>query len=67
MPHDSPPCQVSDQHPAPQQVCSLSRLLYVQEMKAGIDVHALEQDVEAGLRLQDLTQQLCCQEASLSR
>ncbi len=39
----------------------------VQEMKAGIDVHALEQDVEAALRLQDLTQQLCHQEASLSR
>ena len=39
----------------------------VQEMKAGIDVHALEQDVEAALRLQDLTQQLYHQEASLSR
>lgn len=39
----------------------------VQEMKAGIDVHALEEDVEAALRLQDLTQQLCHQEASLTR
>ncbi len=53
--------------PAPLQVYSLSRSLYVQEMKAGIDVHALEQDVEAALRLQDLTHQLCHQEASLSR
>lgn len=39
----------------------------LEEMKAGIDVHALEQDVEAALRLQDLTQQLYHQEASLSR
>jgi len=45
----------------------LSLLLCVQEMKAGIDVHALEQDVEAAQRLQDLTQQLYRQEASLSR
>ncbi|DBA79041.1 TPA: hypothetical protein ACH3X1_008903 [Trebouxia sp. C0004] len=39
----------------------------LEEMKAGIDVHALEQDVEAAQRLQDLTQQLCHQEATLSR
>ncbi|KAA6423013.1 MAG: Structural maintenance of chromosomes 4 [Trebouxia sp. A1-2] len=39
----------------------------LEEMKAGIDVHALEEDVEAALRLQDLTQQLCHQEASLTR
>ncbi len=67
MPHNSPPCQVSVQQPAPKQVYSLSLLLCVQEMKAGIDVHALEQDVEAAQRLQDLTQQLYRQEASLSR
>ena len=36
-------------------------------MRAGIDVHALEQDVEAALRLQHLTQQLSNEEACLTR
>ncbi len=36
-------------------------------MKAGIDVHALEQDVDAALRLQDLSHELSNQEATLSR
>ena len=39
----------------------------MQGLKAGIDVHALEQDVEAALRLQDLTHQLSYQEAILAR
>ena len=39
----------------------------MQGLKAGIDVQALEQDVEAALRLQDLTHQLSHQEATLAR
>ena len=41
--------------------------LATQSMRAGIDVHALEQDVEAALRLQHLTQQLSHEEACLNR
>ena len=39
----------------------------LQELKAGIDVGALEEDVEAALCLQDLGKQLVQKESALSR
>ena len=39
----------------------------LEEMKASIDVHALEQDLDAAMHLQDLAQQLSNQETTLAR
>ena len=52
----------------PHILCPKAAVMTVlQEVKAGIDIGALEQDVEAALLLQELAKQLAQKESALSR